>query len=159
MHESHEAKKITYAKNIYIDLQIFLKIFHCDLSCMSTYFLIFHDQYCFNLCNLQDSGHTWKGGGIISKMQRYPKGQSTDWSFYCILLKTVTFLMWTYALVLYLTPCNTCISTFIAPFGDTFRIFQAEFMYPGRTMKMQKTWLRLTIRKKEHTVFNNKKFK
>ena len=65
MHESHEAKKITYAKNIYIDLQIFLKIFHCDLSCMSTYFLIFHDQYCFNVCNSEDSGHTWKGGGAL----------------------------------------------------------------------------------------------
>ena len=58
-------KKITYPKNMYIDLQIFLKIFHCDLSCMSTYFLIFHDQYCFNLCNLQDSSQTWKGGHYI----------------------------------------------------------------------------------------------
>ena len=74
MHESHEAKKITYAKNIYIDLQIFLKIFHCDLSCMSTYFLIFHDQYCFNLCNLQDSGHTWKGGGHYIKDAEVSKG-------------------------------------------------------------------------------------
>ena len=41
-----------------------------------------------------------KGGGLYIKDA---KGQSSDWSYYWILLKTVSFLMWTCARVLYYT--------------------------------------------------------
>ena len=115
------------------------------------FLIFFTNNYCFNLNNLQDSSQTWKlrGGGHYIKDTEVSKGT--------VVLNTVSFLMWTYARVLYYTFCNTYISIFIAPFGDTVRtrIFQAAFMYPGRRMKMQKTWTRLT-RQKDHAVFNIK---
>ena len=71
--ESHKAPK-----NFYIDLRIFPKIFHCELSCMSTHFwFFFTNNYCFCLNNLQDSSQTWKGGHFTKDISRYPKGQGT----------------------------------------------------------------------------------
>ena len=61
--------------------------------------------------------------------------------------------MWIYARVLYFTSCNTCISTFIAPFGDTVRTFQAEFLNPDENAEELK---KIYNKTKEHTVFNIK---